>query len=140
MAYNFKRCDRDQMYLLPPVMRGWLPEIHFVWFIIEIVSKLDLSAFFSLYNPEGDGRPAYHPSMMTALYFCSYWSGERSSRKIERLCMESVPFRIISGDQQPDYTTISRFHKKFTRELSAFFSSLSRYALNLDSAISGLFQ
>ena len=121
MAYNFKRCDRDQMYLLPPDMRDWLPENHFVWFIMEIISSLDLKAFYRRYNPQGDGRPAYHPSMMTALYFYSYCTGERSSRKIERLCMESVPFRIISGDQQPDHTTISRFRKKFSRELSALF-------------------
>ena len=121
MAYNFRHCNLNQMYLLPPDMGDWLPGNHFVWFIMEIVSSLDLSAFFRRYNPEGDGRPAYHPSMMTSLYFYSYCTGERSSRKIERLCMESVPFRIISGDQQPDHTTISRFRKKFAPELSALF-------------------
>jgi len=92
-----------------------------VWFITEIVSQLDLELFYRRYNPEGDGRPAYHPAMMTALYFYSYCTGERSSRRIERLCMESVPYRVVSGGLQPDHTTISRFRKKFASELSSLF-------------------
>ncbi len=121
MAYNFISSDRDQMYLLPPDMRDWLPGNHLVWFIMEIVSQLDLTPFYQCYNPKGEGRAAYHPSIMTALYFYSYCTGVRSSRKIEQLCIESVPFRIISGDQQPDHTTISRFRKKFAKELAGLF-------------------
>jgi len=80
MAYNFKSCDRDQMYLLPPDMRDWLPGNHPGWFIRETVSQLDLTAFYQRYNPRGEGRAAYHPSMMTALYFYSYCTGIRSNR------------------------------------------------------------
>ena len=58
---------------------------------------------------------------MTALYFYSCCSGERSSRRIERLCMESVPYRVVSGVLQPDHTTINRFRKKFASGLSALF-------------------
>jgi transposase len=121
MAYNFRNYDWDQLFLFPPDIRDWLPQDHLVWFITEIVSRLDLEPFYSRYNPEGDGRPAYHPAMMTVLYFYSYCCVERSSRKIERLCMESVPYRVVSGGLQPDHTTISRFRKKFASELSALF-------------------
>jgi transposase len=121
MAYNFKNCDWDQLFLFPPDIRDWLLQDHLVRFITEIVSRLDLSPFYSRYNPEGDGRPAYHPAMMTALYFYSCCSGERSSRRIERLCIESVPYRVVSGGLQPDHTTISRFRKKFASGLSALF-------------------
>jgi transposase len=55
------------MYLLPPDMRDWLPGNHLVWFIMEIVSQLDLTAFYQHYNPKGEGRAAYHPFIMTAL-------------------------------------------------------------------------
>ena len=58
MAYNFKNCDWDQLFLFPPDIRDWLPQDHLVWFITEIVSQLDLSPFYSRYNPEGDGRSA----------------------------------------------------------------------------------
>jgi hypothetical protein len=50
------------MYLLPPDMRDWLPENHFVWFIMEIVSSLDLNAFYKRYNPKGmEDRHIIHP-------------------------------------------------------------------------------
>lgn len=121
MAYNFISSDRDQMHLLPPDMRDWLPGNHLVWFIMEIVSHLDLTPFYQRYNPKGEGRAAYNPSVMTALYFYSYCTGVRSSRKIEQLCIESVPFRIISGDRKLDHTAISRFRKNFATEVAGLF-------------------
>lgn len=86
---------------------------------MEIVSHLNLTPFYKRYNPKKEGRVAYNPSIMTALYFYSYCTGVRSSRKIEQLCIESVPFRIISGDHHPDHTTISRFRKNFATELAS---------------------
>lgn len=121
MAYNFIRCDREQKLLLPPDMRDWLPKKHLAWFIIDIVSNMDLTPFNRVYNADGIGRSAYEPSMMAALYLYSYCTGERSSRKIERNCIESVPFRVISGDLQPDHSTINRFRKKFEKELGKLF-------------------
>jgi transposase len=121
MTYNFKRFDRGQMLLLPPDMRDWLSDDHLVWFIQDVVSQLDLTSFYESYNAKGEGRAAYHPDMMTALYFYSYCTGIRSSRKIEQLCQENVSFRVISCDQQPDHSTISRFRKKFENELAGLF-------------------
>jgi hypothetical protein len=31
MAYNFRRAERDQPFLLPPDLRDWLPEGHLAW-------------------------------------------------------------------------------------------------------------
>jgi len=124
MAYNFKTFNRDQMYILPPSMREWLPKDHLVWFIIDIVSQLDLTPFYKAYNAQGMGNAAYDPAVMAALYFYSYCVGERSSRKIEKNCLESVPFRIISGDLHPDHSTISRFRKKFQKELADLFKQV----------------
>ena len=35
MGYNFIECNREQIYLLPPNMRHWLPEGDISWFIID---------------------------------------------------------------------------------------------------------
>lgn len=121
MAYNFICGDRDQLLLLPQDMRDWLPGKHLVFFMLDIVSQLNLSEFRRFYNPDGVGNAAYDPSMMVALYFYSYCVGERSSRKIEELCRESVPYRVVSGGLQPDHSTISRFRKRFEKELAALF-------------------
>ncbi|HZD03127.1 MAG TPA: hypothetical protein VFA46_23925 [Actinomycetes bacterium] len=67
MGYNFIRSDADQVLLLPPDMRDWLPEGHLAWEIIKVVDTLDLSAFLASYRADGQGRPAHHPTVMVAL-------------------------------------------------------------------------
>jgi transposase len=64
MSQNFRDCDREQAFLLPPSLRDWLPEDHLAWFVIATVSQLDLDGFYATYRADGHGRPAYDPSMM----------------------------------------------------------------------------
>jgi hypothetical protein len=49
MAYNFLACDRDQVFLLPPDVRDWLPADHLAWFILDVVDQLDLDPFLAAY-------------------------------------------------------------------------------------------
>jgi transposase len=109
MAQNFLACDRDQELLLPPSLREWLPEGHLAWFVIDAVAALDLSAFFVVYRDNGQGRAAHDPAMMVALLLYSYALGERSSRRIERRCVEDVATRVICANQRPDHSTVARF-------------------------------
>src|SRR3954453_6897964 len=90
MGPNFLECDRDQVLLLPPSLREWLPAGHLAWFVIDAVDRLDLTAFYAAYRLDGQGRAAHEPSMMVALLLYSYAVGERSSRRIERRCVEDV--------------------------------------------------
>jgi len=124
MAYNFIDCDRDQLFLLPPSMRDWLPKEHLVWFILDTVEELDLSSFYRRYRGDGWGRAAYPPKMMVALLLYAYCTGIPSSRKIEGACQENVAFKVITGDKVPDHTTISRFRQKFQEELSGLFTEV----------------
>ena len=124
MAYNFLDCDRDQLFLLPPSMRDWLPEGHLVWFILDAVDQLDLSSFLRRYRQDGWGRAAYPPKTMVALLLYAYCTGVRSSRKIEQSCQENVAFKVITGGRVPDHTTISRFRQKFQEELAGLFTEV----------------
>jgi len=124
MAYNFRECDRDQLFLFPPSMREWLPKDHLVWFILDAVDQLDLSPFLRRYRADGWGRAAYPPRMMVALLVYAYCSGVRSSRKIERACQENIAFRVITGGQVPDHTTIARFRQYFQEELAELFTEV----------------
>jgi hypothetical protein len=58
MAYNFLACDRDQVFLLPPDVRDWLPADHLAWFVLDVVDHLDLGPFLKAYRPDGHGRAA----------------------------------------------------------------------------------
>jgi transposase len=112
MAQNFLACDRDQELLLPPCLRDWLPEEHFAWFVIDAVAALDLTPFYAAYRDNGQGRAAHDPAMMVTLLLYSYAIGERSSRRIERRCVEDVATRVICANQRPDHTTIARFRQR----------------------------
>ncbi len=67
MAYNFRILDRDQMYLMPPRLKEWLPEDDLAWFVMDAVSQVDLKKFHSRYREDGRGNAAYDPSMMVSL-------------------------------------------------------------------------
>jgi transposase len=124
MAQNFVACDREQELLLPPSLREWLPEGHLAWFVIDAVAQLDLTAFYTAYRADGHGRPAHDPAMMVALLLYGYAIGERSSRRLERRCVEDVATRVICANQAPDHTTIARFRQRHETALAELFGEV----------------
>ncbi|HEX3220078.1 MAG TPA: transposase, partial [Candidatus Limnocylindria bacterium] len=124
MAQNLLVCDRDRELLLPPSLREWLPEGHLAWLVIDAVARLDLSAFYAVYRVDGHGRAAHDPAMMVALLLYSYAIGERSSRRIERRCVEAVATRVICANRAPDHTTIARFGQRHERALAELFGEV----------------
>jgi transposase len=124
MPQNFLECDREQAFLMPPDPRDWLPEDHLAWFVLASVEQMDLSAFFAAYRRDGWGRAAFEPSMMVSLLLYTYARGERSSRGIERKCVEDVAYRVIAAQQKPDHATIARFRARHEDALAKLFSSV----------------
>jgi transposase len=124
MAQNFLPCDRDQLLLLPPSPREWLPEDHLAWFVIESVEALDLRAFYADYRDDGHGRSAHDPAMMVALLLYAYAVGVRSTRVIERRVIEDVAFRVIAAGQTPDHATIARFRARHEEALGGLFGEV----------------
>jgi transposase len=113
MARSYLPVDRDQQFLLPPSMREWLSEGHLVWFVIEVVERVDTSVLHARHPNDGVGRRAYNPDMLLALLIYAYCTGVRSSRRIERLCEVDVAYRVLCGGQVPDHSTIARFRQEF---------------------------
>jgi transposase len=124
MGQNFIGCDREQELLLPPSLREWLPEDHLAWFMIDAVAEMDLGAFYAAYRADGHGRAAHDPAMMVALLLYVYAIGERSSRRIERRCLEDVATRVICANQTPDHTTIARFRQRHEAALAGLFGEV----------------
>lgn len=122
MAYNFKECNRQQIYLMPPSLQEWLPEKDIAWFIIDVVEQMDLSGYYRKYRADGRGQEAYDPAMMVALLLYAYSNGIRSSRAIERLCERDIGFKVISGDEEPDHSTIARFRQDNGKGIEELFT------------------
>src|SRR3954469_21317812 len=136
MSQNFLACDRDQELLLPPSLREWLPEGHLAWFVIDAVAQMNLAAFYAAYRADGHGRAAHDPAVMVALLLYSYALGERSSRRIERRCVEDVATRVICANQSPDHTTIARFRQRHERALAELFGEV--LALCAEAGLAGV--
>jgi transposase len=124
MPQNFVACDRDQSFLLPPSVRDWVPAGHLVWTVLAAVEEMDLAAFYRAYRDDGHGRPAYDPSMMVALLLYSYARGNRSSRGIERECVEDVAYRVICANLVPDHSTIAEFRKRHETAVAGLFGGV----------------
>jgi transposase len=56
MTKTFRPYRLDQQLLLPPDLRGWLPEGDMALFVSDVVDELDLSAIYVAY--ESGGRAA----------------------------------------------------------------------------------
>lgn len=110
--------------LLPACVSDWLPDGHLARFVVEVVERLDLTAFYEVYRVDGRGRPAHDPAMMVALVLYNYAVGVRSSRVIERRCVEDVACRFVAANRAPDHVTINRFRGRHHAALSGLFSDV----------------
>lgn len=64
---NVRGGDLDQLLLMPPPVRDWLPENHLAFFVLDVVEELDLQAFYGAYRGDGRGGSVYDPTMMLAV-------------------------------------------------------------------------
>ena len=87
-----------------------------VWFVLDAVARMDTTGFHrprrGRKNPaSAAGQRGYDPDLLVGLLIYAYAVGERSSRRIERLCRTDVAFRVLCGNDIPDHTVIARFRR-----------------------------
>jgi transposase len=116
---DFRPIDRATPYLLPPSVEDWLPKAHLARFVVDIVDQLDLSALTGQYR--GSGSAAYHPAVMLGLLIYGYATGVYSSRRIETATNDSIAFRYIAANEQPDHDSLCTFRKRFLTEIETLF-------------------
>ena len=105
-------------------MLEWLPEDHLVWTVLGAVDQMDLDRFCEAYRLGGAGRAAYDPAMLVALLMYAYARGNRSSRGIERACLEDVAFKVIANMHTPDHSTIAEFRRRHETEIAELFDDV----------------
>jgi len=128
MSYNFLPYDQDQLYLMAPSIQEWVGEESLARFVSEVVDYFDragkLRAFYARRRADGWGRGAYHPVMMVKVVLYGYSVGVRSSRKLAQALEDSVGFRYLAANQQPDFRTIAEFRKEHLEELEGLFEEV----------------
>jgi transposase len=124
---RYRPYNPTQSYLLPPSPSEWLPEGHLVYFVLDLVDGLDLSAIEQkLQAKDPRGERSYAPRMMTALLLYGYATGVFSSRKIARATHEDVGFRVLAANEHPHFTTVHEFRATHREALAALFYQVLR--------------
>ena len=121
MSGHYKTYDPDQLFLLPPSLKEWLPEGHLAYFVSDVVDELDLGEIEKTFSTRLQGQPPYHPALMVKLLFYAYCKGIPSSRKIENNTYEDIAFRILAAGHYPDHDTIADFRKTHLGALKGLF-------------------
>jgi transposase len=119
---EYRPWSPDQSFLLPPSPTEWLPKGHLAYFVLDLVSELDLRAIEDvIHGRDPRGTRPYSPRMMTSLIIYAYCAGVFSSRRIETATYEDVAFRMIAGGSHPFFTTVNEFRLEHRRALSSLF-------------------
>jgi transposase len=125
---NYRPWDAQEGSEQATSPREALPEDDLVFFLLDTLPQLDLSAFHRHYADEMRGQPPFDVTMMVTLLVYAYCVGIRSSRKIATACERNLAFRAIVGNDPPDFRTISDFRKIHLAALRPLFLEVLRLA------------
>ena len=125
---NYRPWDAQQSIQQAVSPREALPEDDLVFFLLDTVPGLGLSAFHRHYAGELRGQPPFDVTMMVTLLVYAYSVGVCSSRKIAAACERNLAFRAIVGDAPPDFRTISDFRKIHRAAFRPLFLDVLRLA------------
>ncbi len=125
MSRNFIPYEQKQCYPMPPSITDWVAENSLARFVSDLLDEMDvkgrLEVFYVKHRADGWGHTPHHPLMMLQVLIYGYCIGVTSSRKLSSLLESDVCFRYLSGNQHPDFRTISDFRKNNIDELGDFF-------------------
>ena len=123
---TFRPYDQDQIFLLPPSLREWLPADHLAFFVADLVEDLDLKPILTTYGGVMRGTVPYDPRMLVAVLLYAYAVGVPGSRQIARKLHEDIAFRFLAANTTPDFRTISAFRTQHLAALRGLFVQVLR--------------
>ena len=117
----FRPYDPDELWLLPPSPRDWLPEDHLAYFLSDLVDELNLQPILVTYGGVTRGTAPYHPQLLVKVLLYAYAVGIPASRQIAQKLEADVAFRVLAANQRPDFRTLSDFRKQHLSALAELF-------------------
>ena len=124
MGTTFRPYQPDQILMLPPDLREWVPEGHLAHHVGDLVDAVDLSAFYAPYEGDGRRNAPYDPRMMVKVLIYAYATGTFSSRKMAKRLEEDVAFRMLAAGNFPKHRTLCEFRKRHLEDFRAVFAQV----------------
>ena len=104
--------NHKKTFLFPVALEDFVPKDHPARFIRAFVESLDLNALGFAQRIAKEGRPSYSADLMLSIWIYGFFMKIRSSRNLEKACMDSVGMIWLTGMNYPDHNSIWRFFKK----------------------------
>lgn len=113
--------DRQQGFLLPPVVEEYVASDNPVRAIDSYVESLDLGqlGFGNTTDEITPGQPAYAPKTLLKLYLYGYLHHTRSSRRLAAECQRNLEVIWLVKGLMPSYKAIADFRKDNLSALKA---------------------
>ncbi len=124
MGTTFRPYQPDQILMLPPDLREWVPEGHLAHHVSDLVDAVDLSAFYAPYRGDGRRNSPYDPRMMVKVLIYAYATGTFSSRKMAKRLEEDVALRMLAAGNFPKHRTLCEFRKRHLDDFRAVFAEV----------------
>jgi len=131
MSYE-KQANYEAQWLFPPSLEDLLPRDHPARMVREFVDKQDLGALGFRTRQTEDGRPNYSSNLLLKAWLYGYVSKTRSTRGVERACMEMIGMLWLTGMLQPDHTTLWRFWRDNHEAIRKLFKQLLQIAASFN--------
>ncbi|MHB9118196.1 MAG: transposase [Burkholderiales bacterium] len=121
---RFKPIDMSPRFLAVDLHSQVLPGT-FEYALCHLIDhELDLSELEARFSNDACGAPAYAPSVLLKIVLLAYSRGITSSRAMQRACLQNVLFMAVSGDTQPDHSTLAAFVSGMGDTVAKFFAQV----------------
>jgi transposase len=124
--------DYAKQWLFPPSLEELLPRDHPARMVREFVEHQDLGALGFKAAKSEEGRPRYSSGLLLKVWLYGYVMGVRSTRGLERACLDHMGMLWLTGMNSPDHTTLWRFWRDNRKAIRKLFKRLLEVALSLD--------
>lgn len=126
---KFKAYRTRQPMLLPPSLEDFVPSSHLARVVDEVVEALDTKEIEDKYSELGQNT--YHPKIELKLLFYGYSTGNRSGRKIAKMCETDTAYMYLAQMYRPDFRTINDFRKNNLAAIKDYFVKIIRMCKEL---------
>ena len=131
MSYE-KYANYDQQWMFPPTLEDLLPKDHPARMVREYVDSQDLERLGFRVRLSDAGRPNYSSNLLLKVWLYGYVTRIRTTRQLERACMDQIAMLWLTGMHSPDHTTLWRFWRDNRKGIRKLLKQLLQVAVSCE--------
>jgi transposase len=123
---RLRRANREAVIPVPARLENLLPADHLARKVWQVVSQLELSAFYAeiAVTRDSPGQAAIDPLILVALWVYALSQGETEARRLARLCVEHLAYIWLCGGVAVTYHTLSNFRVQHAQALDGLLTQV----------------